>query len=121
MAIPTTVQLFSAFLGTQQGIHSIILPDIFSSGGSRNVYVDKFARVSSLKGYTKQNTAAYTTAAGSAAVVRAIVPYRAIVAGTEVRRLIFALDDLANEFEIWASTDNGVTGSRLLTASGVNK
>jgi hypothetical protein len=55
MAIPIQVQLFDAFLGTQEGIHSIILPEIFSSGGSSNLFIDKFGRAKKISGYTKQN------------------------------------------------------------------
>jgi hypothetical protein len=75
--VPIKIQLFDAFLGTQEGIHSIILPDIFSSGGSKNVYIDKFARVAQIGGYTKQNSSAYTTNTGATAgMIRSLIPYR---------------------------------------------
>jgi hypothetical protein len=69
MAVPVQVQLFDAFLGTQEGIHSIILPDIFSSGGSKNVYIDKFGRTKKISGYSKQNATALTTNTGGSATV----------------------------------------------------
>jgi len=37
-------------LGTQENIHSIILPDVFSSGGSQNLYIDQFARAKRISG-----------------------------------------------------------------------
>lgn len=114
MASPLKTQLFDAFLGTQEGIHSIILPDIFSSGGSQNVFIDKFGRVAQIAGYTKANSSAYTTnTGGSAAMIRALIPYRATGGGSTTRKLLFALDDQTNEFEFWASTDNGATAAFL--------
>lgn len=109
--------MFDAFLGTQEGIHSIILPDIFSSGGSKNVYIDKFARVAQMGGYTKQNSSAFTTDTGaSAAMVRGLLPYRATGGGSISRKLLLVLDDQVNEWEIWVSSDNGATASFLYDA-----
>lgn len=117
MAIPLKVQLFDAFMGTQEGIHSIILPDIFSSGGSRNVYIDKFGRVQKIAGYAKQNSSAFTTDTGaSAAMIRGLIPYRKTSGGSITRQLLFILDDQVNEWEIWKSTDNGETGTFLYDA-----
>ena len=117
MAVPTQVQLFDAFVGSQEGIHSIILPDIFSSGGSKNVFIDKFGRVVRIAGYTKQNAAAVTTDTGaSAAMVRALLPYRGTAGGSITRKLLFVLDDQTNEWEIHLSTNNGVTSSFLYDA-----
>jgi hypothetical protein len=104
-------------MGSQEGIHSIILPDIFSSGGSKNVFVDKFARVGKIAGYTKQNSSAFTTdTGGSAAMVRGLIPYRKTAGGSITRQLLFVIDDGTNEWEIWKSTDNGVTGTFLYDA-----
>jgi hypothetical protein len=109
--------LFDAFLGSAEGIHSIILPDIFSSGGSKNVYIDKFGRVAQIGGYTKQNSSAFTTDTGAtAAMVRGLIPYRATGGGSTTRKLIVVLDDQVNEWEIWVSTDNGATASFLYDA-----
>jgi hypothetical protein len=114
MASPLRTQLFDAFLGSQEGIHSIILPDIFSSGGSQNVCIDKFGRVAQIEGYTKVNSSAYTTdTGGSASMIRALIPYRGTGGGTTTRKLLFALDDQTNEFELYASGDNGATASLL--------
>lgn len=117
MAVPTQVQLFDAFLGTQEGVHSIILPDIFSSGGSKNVYIDKFGRVVKIDGYEKQNASAMTTNTGaSAAGVRGLIPYRATSGGSITRKLLIVLDDGTNEWEVWVSSDEGVTSSFLYDA-----
>ena len=117
MPIPLTVQLFDAFLGTQEGIHSIILPDIFSSGGSKNVYIDKFGRVRRILGYAKNNSSAITTDTGaSASMVRGLIPYKATGAGTTTRKLIIVIDDQANEWELWVSTDLGATSTFLYDA-----
>jgi len=114
MPVPIQIQLYDAFLGTQEGIHSIILPDIFSSGGSKNVYIDKFARVAQIEGYDNANSAAYTTDTGAtAARIRGLIPYRSTSGGSITRKLLFVLDDAVNEWEIWVSSDNGATGTFL--------
>ena len=59
MAVPLQLLLIDAFLGSQEGIHSIILPNIFSSGGSKNVYIDKFGRVTQIEGYSRNNQTAF--------------------------------------------------------------
>ena len=112
MSVPLQSQLFEAFLGEQEGIHSIILPEIFSSGGSKNIFMDKFARAKKVSGYTKQNSSAFTTSTGgSTARVRALFPYRSTSGGSTTRQLMFVLDDATNEWEIWTSTDDGATGT----------
>jgi hypothetical protein len=106
MAIPVQVQLFDAFLGTQEGIHSIILPDIFSSGGSsKNVYIDKFGRTKKISGYTKQNASAVTTDTGGSATVvsEGCSPTGQPQAGRVTRKLIGVIDDTTDEWEIHAS------------------
>lgn len=114
MSVPLQVQLFDAFLGTQEGIHSIILPDIFSSGGSKNVFIDKFGRVVKINGYEKQNSSSYTTNTGSSAsMIRGLLPYRGTSGGSISRKLLFVIDDQTNEWEIWQSSDNGATGTFL--------
>lgn len=117
MSVPLQIQLFDAFLGTQEGIHSIILPDIFSSGGSENVYIDKYGRVKRLNGYTKQNSSAFTTDTGaSASMVRGLIPYRKTAGGSITRKLLIVLDDQADEWEIHVSPDEGVSTSFLYDA-----
>lgn len=109
-SIPIVSQLFDAFLGRQEGIHSVLLPDVFSSGGSKNLYMDKFARAKKINGYTEQNATAVTTnTGGSATFVRAINPYRDVSGGSVTRQLIGAFDDGSDEFELWYSTDSGAT------------
>jgi len=117
VSIPLQTQLFDAFLGSQEGIHSIILPDIFSSGGSKNVYIDKFGRVLKVLGYAKQNSSAITTNTGaSASLVRGLIPYRSIVAGSVTRKLLIAIDDGVNEWELFVSSNDGATSSFLVDA-----
>jgi DNA-binding cell septation regulator SpoVG len=107
MSLPLRIQLFDAYLGQQSGIHSIILPDIFSSGGSKNVWMDKYARVKRILGYSAQG-AAVTSSAGQATRVRNYFPYRK-TATSIVRQLIGVFDDGTDEWEIQFSTDDGAT------------
>jgi hypothetical protein len=108
-AIPITVQLIDAFGGSGQGIHSIILPDIFSSGGSFNVWMDKYARVRRILGYTAQGAAVTTNTGGSATRIRNYFPYRKTSGGAFTRQLIGLFDDAVNEFEFFFSNDEGVS------------
>lgn len=110
MALPLKVQTFNAFLGAQEGIHSIILPDIFSSGGSLNLWIDKFGRAKKISGYAKQNASAVTTDTGaSATLLRGLFLHRASSSGAFARTLLGVFDDGTNECEVWKSANNGAT------------
>jgi len=110
MAIPLRTQLFDSFLGQQGGVHSVILPDAFSSSGSQNVWMDKFARVRKIDGYTKQTSAAVTTNTGaSAARWRGLFPYRSSSGGTFTRQVVGVIDDGVDEWEVFTSSDEGAT------------
>src|SRR3990167_6244384 len=110
MSIPLRIQLIDAFSGSQQGIHSIIMPDIFSSGGSINVYMDRYARVRRILGFSAQGAAVTTNTGGSATRIRNLFPYRDTTgAGAFVRQLIGTFDDATDEYELWYSTDEGVS------------
>jgi hypothetical protein len=114
MAIETQVQVFDSFMGLSEGVHDVILPDIFSSGGSKNVWMDKFARVKKILGYDNQNTSALTTdTGGSAAKVVGLFGYRSTSGGSTTRELIVVIDDEANEWEIHKSTNDGQTFALL--------
>lgn len=117
MSVDLQLQLFDAFLGSGEGIHSVVLPDIFSSGGSKNVFIDKFARVVQIGGYTKVNSSAFTTdTGGSACMIRGLIPYRATAGGSITRRLMYVLDDGVDEWEIYSSGTDGASGTFLYDA-----
>ena len=108
MAYPIQTQTFSVFLGTQEGIHSVALPAIYSSSGSRNLWIDKLGRAKKILGYSKQNSSAITTnTGGSATRIRALRPYRQTGAAF-TRQLLGVFDDGTNECELWYSTNDGV-------------
>lgn len=114
MSVELTTQLFDAFLGQSQGVHSVILPDIYSSGGSKNLWIDKYGRAKRILGYTKQNSSPVTTdTGGSTAICRALFPYRKTSGGSVTRQLLGVFDDGVNEYEIWKSTDDGATWTFL--------
>jgi hypothetical protein len=117
MPTPLVTQLFDAFLGTQEGIHSSILPDIFSSGGSKNVYIDKYARVKKIDGYAKQNLSPVITNGGnSTAIFRNMFGYRTTAGGSVARKIVGILDDGVNEWEVWYSSDQGINWTFLYDA-----
>lgn len=117
MPTALTVQLFDAFLGSAEGIHSVILPDIFSSGGSQNLYIDKYGRAKRVLGYDNQNASAVTTDTGNSATrLRGLFHYKQNVGGSTTRRLIGVFDDGTDEWEIKYSNDAGATWTHLYDA-----
>ena len=110
MSLPLRLQLIDSFSGTEEGVHSIILPDIFSSGGSINVYMDRYARVRRILGYTAQGAAVTTNTGGNATLIRNLFPYRQTGSGVPfLRQLMGTFDDGTDEYELWYSTDEGVS------------
>lgn len=109
-AIPLDVRVINAFLGVHQGVHSVILPDVYSTGGSKNLYIDQFGRARVILGYTARNSSAITTNTGGSAVnVVGLFAYRTVAAGGDVRRLLALVDDGSDEYEAHHSTDDGST------------
>lgn len=118
MPIPLRTQLFDSFLGVQEGIHSLVLPDLYSPGGSRNLYIDKFGRAKRIDGYDNVNGTAITTSGGGSAVnVPGLFAYRSLSGGSTTHRLRAVVDDGTNEWEVWGSSNEGGTWS-LLTDFG---
>lgn len=107
--VPVQTQLFDSFEGEQEGIHSAILPDIFSSGGSKNVWIDKFARVKKINGFLAQNNSALVSNTGSQAMMgRSAAFYRA-TSGGSVTRQVVGIWESAAHYEIRTSTNSGAT------------
>ena len=108
MGYPIQTQVFSVFLGTQEGIHSVALPAIYSSSGSRNLWIDKLGRAKKIHGYSKQNSSAVTTNTGSAATrLRALRAYRQ-TGSSFTRQLLGVFEAASSEYELWYSTNDGV-------------
>lgn len=106
MALPLQVQLFNAFVGTQEAINSILLPDVFSPGGSQNVFMDKYGRVTKILGYTRNNDSAqvmHTT--GNPARVTGLRAYQQD--GGTNQSLIGIFDDGTAGWQIFTSTNLG--------------
>lgn len=110
MSLPLRLQLIDSFLGSEQGIHSVILPDTFSSGGSLNVWIDRYARVRRILGYQAQGPAVTTNVGGNATLIRNLFPYRQTGNGVPfLRQLMGTFDDGTDEYELWYSTDEGTS------------
>ena len=112
MPYPIQTQTFTVFMGTQEGIHSVALPAIYSSSGSRNLWIDKLGRAKKILGYSKQNSSAVTTNTGGAAtMVRALRGYRQTGAAISNRQIIGVFEtndgDSSDEYELWYSTNDG--------------
>ncbi len=83
------------------------LPSIYSSSGSRNLWIDKLGRAKKIDGYSKQNSSAVTTNTGSAATrLRALRAYRQ-TGSSFTRQLLGVFEAAANEYELWYSTNDG--------------
>lgn len=122
--LPLRHLLAQALLGDQEGIESILLADIFSSGGSRNLYLDKFGRAQQILGYLQQNAVPVTTSTGAAATrVRGIYHYSNTAAGTTTRQEIGIFDDAAAHWEFRTSVDLGMTWAFIndLGAGSINR
>ena len=108
MAYQIQTQTFTVFLGTQEGIHSVALPTIYSSSGSRNLWIDKLGSAKKILGYAKQNSSAVTTNTGASATrLRDLRAYRQTGASF-TRQLLGVFDDGSDEYELWYSTNDGV-------------
>ncbi len=117
MSTPLQLQLYSAYLGTEEGIRSILLPDIFSSSGSQNLMMDILGRAKKIPGYEKKNTSAVTTDSGaSSTAVVGLFPYRKTASGAITRQLLGAFDDELNEWELKYSTNDGSTWTHIYDA-----
>lgn len=114
MAVDLQVQLFDAFLGEQQGIHSVILPDIFSSGGSKNLWIDKYGRAKKIAGYAKVNSSAVTShTGGNAMLTRSLFHYKQTTGGTTTIRELGVFDDGTVHWDINYSSNGGVSWNFL--------
>lgn len=110
MAEELQIAPYTSFLGTHEGMHPIVLPEVYSPSGSQNGYIDKLGRWKKIPGYSKQTPSPLTTnTGGSAALVRSLFPYRKTEGGTVTRQVIAVIDDGVDEWEVFFSTDSGVT------------
>ena len=112
MAVPLQTQLFDTFLGADEGIHSIILPDVFSSGGSKNMWTDQYARTRKIDGYNKQNSTKVTISATDTRC-RALLPYRSTSGGSITRQTLGIFTDDSTVWSAFKSTDDGATWSSI--------
>lgn len=108
--LPVRHLLMQSLDGDHEGVESILLTEIFSSGGSRNLSMDKEARVIQILGYLHQNPAAITSNAGAAQMMlRALHHYTKQAGGVTTRQEIGIFDSQATHWEFRVSTDLGVT------------
>jgi hypothetical protein len=114
MPLPHEQFVIGQFLGAHEGIHSVALAEVFSSSGSKNVWMDKYARVRRILGYAAQNSSAVTSnVGGNAMKCVGLYGYRSLSGTTVTRVLIGIFDDGSDEWEIYKSADSGVTWTFL--------
>ncbi len=109
--LPMQTQQFGGAAGTHEGLGPLDVAEFFSSEDSQNVYIEKsgpLGAIKKIKGYVAQNGTAITTDTGGSAVkVVGMFPYRSIASAT-TRHVIAVVDDGANEYEVYRSTDDGL-------------
>lgn len=106
--IPLSFIPIGAFMGTDEGIPSLELAAVFSSGGNKNTYLDKLGRIRTILGYTKQTRVIQGSQTGKQMLCRGLYMY-GIRQGNVVTRQLLALFDSGDAFEFHISADAGVT------------
>lgn len=98
-------------LGDHEGAESLSLPSVLSAGGSENVTIDKHARLTSILGYTRKNTAAVASNTGAAATrLRGLWHYvNSALATPRIEIGIFDTGPGGSEYEWRQSTNGGAT------------
>lgn len=123
MRIPLRFITLAAILGDQESGESLPMANAFSSGGSRNLWIDKLGRASMIEGYARQNAAAVTSNTGANATrLRTLYPYAYRTGGVLTRQLIGIFDDATAHWEFRKSTNVGVNWTFVsdLGAASIN-
>jgi hypothetical protein len=94
------------------------LPDIFSSGGTMNLYIDKYGRAKRVNGYVQQNLTPVLGTGGQPSRIRNLFHYKQTAGGSITRRLIGVFDDGFSEWSLRYSNDLGVTWTVLGAVGG---
>jgi hypothetical protein len=106
---PLQFRHIGAILGDREDAESLTLEPAYSSDGSRNVYLDKYGRATTILGFTKRNAAAVTSTTGAAAMrLRALYQYGSQSAGVVTRKLLGVFEGSAT-YELFVSTNGGGT------------
>ncbi len=106
MASPLQVSVYTTLLGTDEGTNPVALPEVFSSGGSLNVYIDELGRAKKILGWTVQNsTPIVMNGTGTSAILGWLHAYN--TAGAQ--HIIASVYNFVGEQQLWVSTDLGVT------------
>lgn len=117
--IPLRFIHVGTILGDQEGMESLALSSAFSSGGSHNLYIDKFASVSSILGYIKTNAVAVTSNTDAHPMaVRAFCHYIRTPAGVTTRQQIAVFDDGVANYEFRYSNDVGISWTYVYNFGG---
>ncbi len=121
MANPLTVYPLISFLGTEEGLNHVLLPEAYSPSDSVNVWADKFGRIKKILGSTDINSTAIVTNAASHAVsVIALANYVPEGSDYSGQKLIAQVVSQTNgQNELWISTNNGSTWTFLATGPSV--
>lgn len=120
-ALPIRLLPIGHLLGVHEGIESLALPVAISTSGSRNVWMDKLARATSIDGYTKRNATPVTSVLGAPMHLTGLYHYTVFNPATgDVRRLQLGMwdDDVNNHLELHTSADGGRTWTRLSDYGG---
>lgn len=99
-----------AFLGVDEGIPSLALASVFSGGGNRNVYLDKYGRIRTILGYTRRTRAAILSSVTALPMHgRGMYSYGQRVGNAVTRQLLVFFDNDQDAIEVHVSYDAGIT------------
>src|SRR5262252_2108785 len=109
-----------AVLGDSESFESLALPSVYSSGGSRNTWLDRYGRASSILGYSRRTTTPVVSQTGKPVRLRALYHYVTPAPSgdpsltTRTEMAIFDTGTGGPDFELHFSTNGGQTWTRQL-------
>lgn len=103
MALPIRHLLAQALMGDQEAIESVLLADIYSAGGSRNLYLDRYGRIGQILGYTRLNAPDI----GTPLKPRGLAHYVNQTGGLVSRREFVFVDNQVDSVSLYSSVDAG--------------
>lgn len=117
MPVPLTIYPLISFLGTEEGLNHILVPEVYSPSDSINVWADKFGRIKKILGSANLNaTAIVTNAASHNTAIVNLVAYIPEGSSYTSQKIIAQVVSQTNgQNELWLSSDNGATWTFLAT------
>lgn len=108
-ALPFKFINIGGILGDSDAVTTLAMPQVLGSG-SKNFYIDQYARATQVGGYAKQNVAPGVRIGGDNTKLVALHPF---IKSDGTDQVLGAFDDGVDSWAIEVSTDTGVTWALL--------